>query len=347
MPGNTLKITQDPLDLEGIVNEVTEPSIGAVSTFIGTTRDNFEGKTVTWLEYEAYESMALKKMDEVCREVRARWPEVANMAIHHRLGSVEPREASVIIAVASPHRRASLEAVSFTIDRLKATVPIWKKEVYADGSQWKENKECDWAGQEIGEIVDPEMIQIKASDEEVNRRIDSFIERKREEMNAANVLEFCSRHVTDEPNDFSCARVDAVLVRKTDSSSHLRKSSVVNSDAPSESPSQGKEKSDTVPTEAIEERVNNIEYHLKVAKPVPSDIYRRIKDIEDRVLWLEGISPEYFNHAAARTDANDASGCDKMTKKQRDYRDSVSTSLVSINKRIQELQSKLELESNK
>lgn len=92
--------------------------------------------------------MAKKTMSALCHEIRQRWPDTKNIAIFHRLGLVPVKEASVVIAISSPHRRSSLDAVSFTIEELKKSVPIWKKEIYKDaavGSEWKENKECTWS----------------------------------------------------------------------------------------------------------------------------------------------------------------------------------------------------------
>lgn len=141
-----LKLTVDKLSVDAISELVTDDTCGAVSIFVGTTRDNFEGKKVLRLEYEAYEPMALKAMKLICDEVRQKWPAVHSIAMYHRLGNVPCREASVVIAVSSPHRRESLEAVSQCIDRLKAAVPIWKKEVYeGQPPVWKENAECAWA----------------------------------------------------------------------------------------------------------------------------------------------------------------------------------------------------------
>ena len=102
-----------------------------------------EDKAVTRLEYEAYEEMALKEMDKLCGTARKQHPAVTHIVVHHRLGVVPVGEASVIIAVSSPHRREAIECCHFTIDELKATVPIWKKELYAEGAPaWKKNKEA-------------------------------------------------------------------------------------------------------------------------------------------------------------------------------------------------------------
>lgn len=123
---------------------VRDDRAGAVSTFVGTTRGTFDGKVVVRLEYEAYEEMALKQLAALCHTVRAKHPDVLHMAVHHRLGVVAVGEASVVIAVSSAHRREAIEACHFAIDELKATVPIWKREVYADGSTWKANCDCTW-----------------------------------------------------------------------------------------------------------------------------------------------------------------------------------------------------------
>ncbi|XP_066506713.1 molybdopterin synthase catalytic subunit [Hoplias malabaricus] len=150
-PLDLIKLTMDNLSTDTVSDSVRCASCGAISLFIGTTRDHFEGKRVVRLEYEAYEAMAKSELKKICTEIRARWPNVRHICIHHRLGVVPISEASVIIGISSPHRRDSLEAVSYCIDTLKATVPIWKKEVYeSEESCWKENKECLWAGNRGG-----------------------------------------------------------------------------------------------------------------------------------------------------------------------------------------------------
>lgn len=142
---NHVLLTSSPLDVTSAQSLVSSPSCGAISIFIGTTRNNFKGKGVLQLEYEAYQSMAEKQMTQICLEIRDKWPQVENIALQHRLGVVPISESSVIVAVSSPHRQDSLEAVQFGIDAIKAKVPIWKKEVYDDGStSWKENCECTW-----------------------------------------------------------------------------------------------------------------------------------------------------------------------------------------------------------
>ena len=102
-------ITHNQLDVAAISASVTEECTGATSIFVGTTRDNFQGRKVVRLEYEAYEGMAVRELEKLCLEVRTKWPGVHKIAIQHRLGLVEVTQASVVIAISSPHRRDSLE----------------------------------------------------------------------------------------------------------------------------------------------------------------------------------------------------------------------------------------------
>jgi len=145
-----IKLVSNKINSEEILSLVTSPNCGAISTFIGTTRDNFEDKKVMLLEYEAYEPMAITEIKKICSGIRDKWP-VEHIAIYHRLGIVPVSEASVYVAISSVHRQESLDAVSYAINALKASVPIWKKEVYEteDGtvpdSSWKANAECFWS----------------------------------------------------------------------------------------------------------------------------------------------------------------------------------------------------------
>uniref|UniRef100_M4BDH5 Molybdopterin synthase catalytic subunit n=1 Tax=Hyaloperonospora arabidopsidis (strain Emoy2) TaxID=559515 RepID=M4BDH5_HYAAE len=142
---DVVEVGYEPLDSQRIVDLVTDARAGAISTFVGTTRDNFQGKKVVRLKYEGYAPMAVSELRKICSAIRDKWPDVVRVALCHRLGVVNVTEASVIVAVSSPHRREALEACAFAIDRLKATVPIWKCEHYeGDERMWKENLE--WKG---------------------------------------------------------------------------------------------------------------------------------------------------------------------------------------------------------
>lgn len=143
-----VRITEERLDLAGIAERVTHPSAGGISIFVGTTRDHHGGKGVACLEYEAYKPLALAEMRRIAHEAFAGVGrgQLTRIILHHRLGIVPVTEASVIIAVSSPHRAEALAATDYLIHRLKARVPVWKKEVYTDGtSNWKENCECAWS----------------------------------------------------------------------------------------------------------------------------------------------------------------------------------------------------------
>ena len=135
------QITESPVDPEALRAAIADPACGAVATFIGVTRNSFRGKEVQYLEYEAYAPMAEREMRMIGTEIAGLWPAVAGVAIAHRVGRVEVGEASVVIAVSAPHRREALAACAHGIERLKATMPVWKKEIFADGSEWRENRE--------------------------------------------------------------------------------------------------------------------------------------------------------------------------------------------------------------
>jgi len=135
-----IAIVKKKIHVEDIVQSVQIPEAGGIDIFIGTTRNHTNAKRVISLEYEAYEPMALKMMNEIAEEARSQW-DIHRIAMVHRVGSVSIGEASVAIAVSASHRKEAFEACRFAIDRLKAVVPIWKKEFFEDGQVWVENEE--------------------------------------------------------------------------------------------------------------------------------------------------------------------------------------------------------------
>jgi molybdopterin synthase catalytic subunit len=116
------------------LREVSGPDCGAVVSFVGTVRETNQGKRVVRLEYEAYPEMALRIFDHIATQARERW--AARVVIHHRTGALEPGEISVVIAAAAPHRGDAFEACRHAIEALKKDAPIWKRELYPDGSSW-------------------------------------------------------------------------------------------------------------------------------------------------------------------------------------------------------------------
>jgi molybdopterin synthase catalytic subunit len=127
------KVTLEPLSVQQVNNLVKRPTDGAVVTFDGIVRNNFEGRVVRFLEYEAYAEMAETKLAEIGAEVRRKFP-VGDIAIVHRLGKLEIGDSSIVVAVAAPHRQAAFEACAYAMERVKTEVPIWKKEFFADGA---------------------------------------------------------------------------------------------------------------------------------------------------------------------------------------------------------------------
>ena len=133
--GGAFLLSEEPLSLDRVVEEVRDEEAGAIATFTGTTRIQSRGRTVTHLDYEAYEGMAEQVMAEIAGGLSARY-ELSGVAIHHRVGRVGIGETSVVIAVSAPHRQDALAACKDAIDELKGRVPLWKKEVYEGGEEW-------------------------------------------------------------------------------------------------------------------------------------------------------------------------------------------------------------------
>ncbi|WP_091838157.1 molybdopterin converting factor subunit 1 [Marininema halotolerans] len=139
----TCFITRKTLSPESLMSQVANPYAGAILTFAGTVREFTGNLQTVLLEYEAYIPMALRQLENIRSEIDQRWPGVQT-AIAHRIGRLQIEEISVLIAVASPHRAESFAAGEFAIQRLKERVPIWKKEVWADGSSWQGTQTAHW-----------------------------------------------------------------------------------------------------------------------------------------------------------------------------------------------------------
>lgn len=129
-----LDLVREPISVDALLGSVRHPGAGAIVVFLGTVRAHSRGRDVRHLEYEAYDAMARMEMARIAAHAAQRWG--VRIAMAHRLGRLEIGEISVAIAVAAPHRRDAFEAGRFAIDTLKQTVPIWKKEVWAEGSEW-------------------------------------------------------------------------------------------------------------------------------------------------------------------------------------------------------------------
>jgi molybdopterin synthase catalytic subunit len=137
--GHYFAITRHAIDTRAIVARILNGSEGAVVTFEGTVRNNTRGRATKYLEYECYESMALKMMAQIGREI-ATSHQIGRVAMVHRLGRMLIGETSVAVVVSSPHRRAAFDAALEGINRLKKVVPVWKKEFFVDGEVWVEGE---------------------------------------------------------------------------------------------------------------------------------------------------------------------------------------------------------------
>ena len=132
-----LALTTSPLPVAEVYDWSVRPDCGAVVLFSGTVRDHAEGRAgVAHLTYEAYEEQVVPRLDAIAAEIRRRWPDVGRIALLHRIGRLELGTSSVVVSVSAPHRGEAFEAARFGIDTLKATVPIWKQETWADGQDW-------------------------------------------------------------------------------------------------------------------------------------------------------------------------------------------------------------------
>ena len=143
-------LTEDELLVGRVYDWAVLPTCGAVVVFSGTVRDHAEGRDdVQYLTYEAYEEQVVAVFEKIVAEVRTRWPTAGRVALLHRVGRLELGESSVVVAVSTPHRPEAFEAARYAIDALKESAPIWKHEVWADGSDW---------GTGAHDVVDPSTV---------------------------------------------------------------------------------------------------------------------------------------------------------------------------------------------
>lgn len=132
-------ISKEPINVQEVIDKVVQREAGAITTFIGTVRELTHGKKTLYLVYEAYESMAVKKLEQIGNEIKERW-HGSEVAITHRVGKLDITDVAVVIAVSTPHRADAYEANRYAIERIKEIVPIWKKEHWEDGQEWIGNQ---------------------------------------------------------------------------------------------------------------------------------------------------------------------------------------------------------------
>ena len=143
-PNDHLALSFAPLSIQLAYSLATAPANGAVVLMSGMVRDNTDGKAVIALDYQAYEPMALRVFQQIAAQIRQSWPDVTHTVIHHRTGKLQIGEISVLVAVGCPHRAEAFAACTYAIDTLKHNAPIWKKEIWADGSSsWVSIGACE------------------------------------------------------------------------------------------------------------------------------------------------------------------------------------------------------------
>lgn len=152
MSDRRFRVASDPLDVAAVSAIVSSPDCGAVATFVGLVRNENGGRRVLWLDYEAYEPLAVKSFIRIDEEAGERWPSIG-LAIHHRIGRVEIGDASVVIAAASPHRAEAFAACRYAIERIKQIAPIWKHEHFEGGEIWIEGATADPMDQDARRIA--------------------------------------------------------------------------------------------------------------------------------------------------------------------------------------------------
>ena len=147
-------VTSDPLDLQGLIEEISRTSTadGAIASFVGLVREENQGRRVSYLEYEAYEPLAVRALQLIINEAGETWTDT-RIGVHHRTGRLELGEASIIIVAASPHRAHAFAACRYTIERVKQIVPIWKHEHFEGGDVWLEGATADPADEAARETA--------------------------------------------------------------------------------------------------------------------------------------------------------------------------------------------------
>jgi molybdopterin synthase catalytic subunit len=137
------EITTAPISTDDVIARLADPAVGAVATFVGVVRGETEGRGVEHLEYEVYPEMVKGTLRQIGDEIHARWPTIREVAIVHRVGRLAVGETAVVIGLSAAHRPELFDALRYAIDRLKEIVPIWKKEMWANGAEWRSETQRD------------------------------------------------------------------------------------------------------------------------------------------------------------------------------------------------------------
>ena len=134
---NIYQVSPNPISSDEVIAQLADPAVGGIATFVGVVRGVTGEQKTLYLEYEAYPAMAEQTLAQVGQEVQDRWPEIRQVIVVHRTGRLEIGDIAIVIAISASHRHQVFDALHYAIDRIKKIVPIWKKEVWADGAEWK------------------------------------------------------------------------------------------------------------------------------------------------------------------------------------------------------------------
>ncbi|CAH1118910.1 unnamed protein product [Phaedon cochleariae] len=290
---NHIKFTKDTLSMEQIFNISHTSSSSAVNMFIGTKNILHEYNKANF-ECEEFCQQGSKFLNNVCIEARSSWPHIENIVVYFRIGQLSEAETSIVVAVSSHLDKEAIKATEWVIDRFRTFISTWDIEISpvdSSASNCSNLKNSREINQNVeAPYIPPYLVQIKAMNNEIEERISRFMQRKRSDIDVHNIREFCCG---ERNSEFTCARVDAVLQKRKDSKSHLQVHRVLNS-------YQHRDQKNSnyltqfIPPNGVEERLGNVESQLSLTVPVPKDIFQRLKLIEDRLLQLESISPEYI-----------------------------------------------------
>jgi len=297
---NILKLTYDKLNLQNVSDLINSTSYGSIFVSTGSSVhfNSINAQT------ERDKTIGIKGMENICSEIRKEWPDVRNIVIYCRLGDVSSKEYSVIIGISATDSITAMKATESCVSSFQTSVAIWKRELFsANQPKNKENSDQNVTHppkrpkitinipQKVQvNYVPPHLIQIKAKNDDLNFRIDSFQRKKRGEINQHNIKEFIR---SDRDLESSCARIDAIVAKRKDSKSHLQVEKVLNSYQNRDQKSSDYLKKH-IPKNGIVERLQILETQLSINKAVPLNVYQRLKQIEDRLLFLESTSPEYI-----------------------------------------------------
>lgn len=343
---NYINCSENILDVSEINDLVSQNEGTATFLYVETNkldRQNIDIELDKQLE---------KYFHQICADVRSKWINIMHIAIHKRLGIINHNEIAMVIAISSSFLSDSIDAIQFIVSKVKSFKSITYDKDCSPNIDEINSETSEPINYDLIEIDDipTDLIQIKANNYEIRKRIENFILMKRTALNERNIKEFVEvpaatdlEHISDYSQ---CARVDAILWKRADSKSHLKIHKVYNEWGPqtgkviNDAKGSCPEKSVTDIPRAIDERVTNCERHIGIERPISTDIYNRLKHIENRILELDSLSPEYAsfwtNNCHEQNESKNSNKDAHKTHTKRKYTlEDLNDKLVKIKRKIQ------------